>query len=155
MNQTYFNASATGLAWQTVADMGNSSIINRADIDVYVKLYAVSATKINDIRILPPIGGHWQVEKEEHYIYTKSIFYAPKKSVAAKLALGLSKNACAWFIQECLRLVHPRMLALGSSKKYSNKFNFVEFRPRSAKKLQAFLYIRSSKFGFSLALHYL
>ena len=55
MNQTYLNAPATGIAWQTVADTDNSSIINRADIDVYVKLYAVSATKINDIRILPPI----------------------------------------------------------------------------------------------------
>ena len=87
MNQTYFNASATSIAWQTVADIDNSTIINRADIDVHVKLYAVSATKINDIRILPPIGGHPQVKKEKHYIYTKSISYTPKKSVAAKLAL--------------------------------------------------------------------
>ena len=32
------------------------------------------------------------------------------------LALGLSKNACAWPVQECLRLACPRMLALGLSK---------------------------------------
>ena len=38
----------------------------RADTGVYVKSYAVSATKDNNIKALSPVGGGWQVEKGKY-----------------------------------------------------------------------------------------
>ena len=42
-NRTHINALATNVAWRIPEDVDNNSIINRADTDIHVKLYAVSA----------------------------------------------------------------------------------------------------------------
>ena len=49
--------------------MDNNLYINRADTDVHVKSYAVSAIKNDNIKMLHLIGGGWQVENEETFIF--------------------------------------------------------------------------------------
>ena len=41
-----------------------------------------------------------------------------------------------------------------NGKLWVDKFNFIESLPLSVKKMQAFLYFRSLRFGISFALHY-
>jgi len=49
----------------------------------------------------------------------------------------------------------PSALRFVGMTPFLNKFNFIEFLPRSVKRIQVFLYIHSLKFGISLGLHYL
>ena len=78
-NRTAHTASATRMAWSSVADTGR-----------YGLLYAVSATKSYNITMLPSIGGGWQVEKGK---YSFKALYVPADFVNPQ-AMSISISRC-------------------------------------------------------------